>query len=174
MNKKKIFNIFVYILLISMLIYLVIDKHNLTNEVNVSNRNHQSLVEDLNKEIESKENTIKELNEIIKRKDTIIEKLPKLDALMLDNLKDKGIDDPIKIKKDLMNHPELIPYEGSLGGTMSFFSIEDIYVLTDKWIFAYFEDGHTLGYMLLRYEIINEKENDIKIKWKVLDSYIFE
>lgn len=182
MNKNKIANIVIYTILIFILLFLSIDRQSLIKEKDLSIKNYKSSVSDLNKEIKSKDSTIKELtkkiqdlNSEIEKKDEIIKSLPKLDEIMLDNLKDKGIDDPIKIKEDLMKRSELIPYEGSLGGTMSFFSTEHIYVFSDKWVLAYFEDGHTPGYILLRYEIIDERNNDTpKIKWKILDSYIFK
>jgi len=71
-----------------------------------------------------------------------------------------------KIIADLLKHPELIPYEPVLGGEMGFFK-ENTKVLSDRWVFAYFEDGHIYGYMLLGYSI----ENGI-IKWEVIDSYV--
>lgn len=73
------------------------------------------------------------------------------------------------IINDLMKHDELIPYEGVLGGKMNFYSEKDIFVLSDKWVLAYFEDGHIGGNMLLEYSI-----KDDKISWKVIDSYVFQ
>lgn len=67
---------------------------------------------------------------------------------------------------DLLQHPELIPYEPVLGGKMAFFK-ENTKVLSDRWVFAYFEDGHIYGHMLLDYTVANGK-----ITWKVIDSYI--
>lgn len=69
---------------------------------------------------------------------------------------------------DLLKHPELIPYKGVLGGTMIFFK-EGIQVLSDKWVYASFEDGHIGGYMLLGYS----SKNGI-ITWKVIDSYLYQ
>ncbi|MGI6451468.1 MAG: DUF4362 domain-containing protein [Desulfitobacteriia bacterium] len=71
------------------------------------------------------------------------------------------------IINDLMQHPELIPYDGVLGGTMGFYDPESIQVLSDRWVFAGFDDGHINGYMLLSYRI-----NDGKISWEVIDSYL--
>ncbi len=71
------------------------------------------------------------------------------------------------IINDLMKHPELIPYDGVLGGTMGFYDTEGIQVLSDRWVFAGFDDGHINGYMLLSY-----RNNDGKIYWEVIDSYL--
>lgn len=73
-----------------------------------------------------------------------------------------------EIIADLLNHNELIPYDGVLGGKMWFCSKENVYVLSDKWVYAYFDDGHINGYMLLRYSVSNGI-----ISWKVIDSYLF-
>lgn len=70
------------------------------------------------------------------------------------------------ILTDLLKHPELIPYEPVLGGKMAFYK-EESQVLSDKWVFAYFEDGHIFGHMLLAYTV----DNGV-IKWDVLDAYI--
>lgn len=71
------------------------------------------------------------------------------------------------IVADLKMHRELIPYKGVLGGTMGFYDNNDIHVLTDRWVFACFQDGHISGYMLLRYDIKNGN-----ISWEVIDSYL--
>lgn len=81
------------------------------------------------------------------------------------------IDNTPKLHKDIINdlrkHPELIPYDGVLGGTMGFYDPEGIHILSDRWVFAGFDDGHINGYMLLSYSI-----NDGKISWEVIDSYL--
>lgn len=71
------------------------------------------------------------------------------------------------IVADLLKHPELIPYEAVLGGVMSFYK-ETTDVLSDRWVFAYFEDGHINGNMLLEYSVKNGV-----ISWKVIDSYLY-
>ena len=70
------------------------------------------------------------------------------------------------LKADLLSHPELIPYSGVLGGTMNFYN-EDMTVIGDKWVMAYFEDGHIWWYALYTY---TGDENNIS--WILLDSYI--
>ncbi len=51
---------------------------------------------------------------------------------------------------------------------MNFYSESQIWILTEKWVLAYFEDGHNGGYLLLEYEVTK----DGKIKWKTVASYI--
>jgi hypothetical protein len=87
----------------------------------------------------------------------------------IEQMKRKGLKDPVKdIISDLRQHRELIPYKGSMGGTMNFYSESQIWILTKKWVLAYFEDGHNGGYLLLEYEVTK----DGKIKWKTVASYI--
>jgi len=92
-----------------------------------------------------------------------------LQSWEIEQMKKKGLKDPVKdIISDLRQHRELIPYKGTMGGTMNFYSEEQILVLTKKWVLAYFEDGHICGYLLLEYEVTK----DGKIEWKALASYI--
>ena len=69
-------------------------------------------------------------------------------------MKKAGLKDPLNdIISDLKRHRELIPYEGSMGGTMNFLGPSKMWILTKKWVLAYFEDGHNGGYLLLEYNI---------------------
>lgn len=78
--------------------------------------------------------------------------------------REKGLNDPARdIISDLTLHNELIPYKGVLGGTMRFYDRE-IYVLNNKWVFAYFEDGHYGGQMLLSYDV----SDSAGIKWTMI------
>ncbi|RPI73120.1 MAG: hypothetical protein EHM47_06755 [Ignavibacteriales bacterium] len=80
----------------------------------------------------------------------------------IERLKKKGLSNPVRdIITDLTEHTKLIPYEGVLGGTMRFYDRE-IRILNSKWVFAYFEDGHIAGEMLLEYNV----DNDGTINWK--------
>lgn len=86
----------------------------------------------------------------------------------IEAMKRAGLKDPLKdIISDLKRHKELIPYEGSMGGTMNFYGESKMWILTNKWVLAYFEDGHNGGYLLLGYEITKGE-----IHWKRLDSYL--
>ncbi len=60
---------------------------------------------------------------------------------------------------------ELTGLEGVLGGTMGFYTEENITVLNDRWVHAWFEDGHVGGEMLLLYTF----EEDGSISWTLLD-----
>ena len=105
----------------------------------------------------------------IQKRDEIINIQHNFDEATMLALKDKGFTGQLKdIVSDLKTHIELIPYKGILGGTMGFYGDNDIRVLSNRWVFAYFEDGHSQGYILLKYDINNES-----IAWKVIDSYLF-
>jgi len=83
-------------------------------------------------------------------------------------LQRRGLDDPVTaIREDLQNSSDLITQEGVLGGTMQFYE-DQIYVLTDRWVLAYFDDGHIAGYMWLEYSVSGEGD----IAWQVKDSYL--
>lgn len=91
---------------------------------------------------------------------------PFLDKQQVENLKKKGLSDPVNdIRKDLANEPELINMQAVHGGKMGFYFHEGIHILNEKWVFAWFEDGHNAGAVLLEYKI-NEDGN---IGWQVLD-----
>jgi hypothetical protein len=91
---------------------------------------------------------------------------PFLDQKQLENLVDKGLTDPVsEIRQDLVERSGLIDMESVHGGKMGFYFHDGIHILNEKWVFAYFEDGHIAGAMLLRYEI-NE---DGSLRWEVLD-----
>ena len=86
----------------------------------------------------------------------------------IEDFKKSGLEDPVHdIKADLMKHPELIPYEGVLGGRMGFYSENNIRIIHDR-VFASFDDGHIGGYMVLLYKV----SSGGKISWKVLYSYL--
>ncbi|MGI6554257.1 MAG: hypothetical protein ACOX2P_02430 [Bacillota bacterium] len=102
-------------------------------------------------------------------------KLQKTDGYTIKAIKE--VEDPINmelpfnslsenaIKEDLMARNDLIPFEPVVGGTMGFYSKEDIHLLEDNKVLAYFEDGHIGGKMTLKYEI-----NDGHIEWTVLEA----
>ena len=81
----------------------------------------------------------------------------------------KGLKDPANdIVSDLKQNGKLIPYQPSMGGTMNFYDQSKIWILTGKWVLAYFEDGHNGGYVLLEYEV----KAGGKIAWKIVTSYL--
>ncbi|HPN57965.1 MAG TPA: hypothetical protein PLU11_02290 [Chitinophagaceae bacterium] len=125
----------------------------------------------LNQLVSQKTNSLKILqnkidslrNESIELKEELNEWFTEIE---IDKLRAKGIQHPEQeITIDLLNKPNLIPYLGVLGGTMRF---GDIKLLGDRWVVAYFADGHIDGEMILRYTITK----DLKIKWTVIDHYL--
>jgi len=87
----------------------------------------------------------------------------------IERLQKKGLEDPVNdLVSDLQEHPELISHSGVLGGTMAFGFPEKIQVLTDRYVLAYFEDGHIAGWMLLEYQVARGG----LITWRVIDSYV--
>ena len=84
----------------------------------------------------------------------------------IQRLREKGLEDPVNnLRDDLMSHPELIPYEGVLGGTMGFFRSR-IALLSLRWVYAEFEDGHIGGRCLLEYDVAPGG----KITWSVIEA----
>jgi len=80
----------------------------------------------------------------------------------------KGLENPVQdLVDDLIKHPELIPEKGTLGGTMGFNFEDKIWILTNKWVLAYYEDGHKGGYVLLQYDVSSVG----KITWKKIASH---
>lgn len=79
-------------------------------------------------------------------------------------LPNREVPPPEVVVEELLQRPELIPYEGTLGGSMGFYSEENIHVLNDQWVFARFEDGHIQGSMLLEYSVGVGGE----LRWTVL------
>jgi hypothetical protein len=66
-----------------------------------------------------------------------------LEPYELDDLRRQGLEDPAaELRSSLMAHPELIPCNPVLGGTMGFYYPESIVLLASPWVFAGFSDGH--------------------------------
>ncbi|HOV68789.1 MAG TPA: hypothetical protein PLZ84_00520 [Clostridia bacterium] len=68
-----------------------------------------------------------------------------------------------QLKKDLLTHTELIPFEGVLGGTPIYFG-DTFRCLPGHHVFIYAEDGHICADMILSYEINKDKS----INWKLV------
>lgn len=112
---------------------------------------------------------ITDLKAQIKQGTELIKSFPTNNPEIINILRRQGFNGELKeIKDDLMKHSELIPYKGVLGGKMKFYNKENVFVISDKWVLAYFEDGHIGGNMLLSYSIKNER-----IFWKPIDSYLY-
>ncbi len=80
------------------------------------------------------------------------------------SLRRNGLHDPAEdLRRDLVAHPELIPYRSTEGG-FQFFP-EMAILLPNSWVCAYFEDGMVSGHLLLHYRVMPGG----KILWKRLD-----
>jgi hypothetical protein len=76
----------------------------------------------------------------------------------------RGLRDPvIELREDLLRRPDLIPFEGTMGGRMQFVPT-GIAVLSPEWIYARFEDGHVGGSCLLAFDVLPSGE----ISWRRL------
>jgi hypothetical protein len=85
------------------------------------------------------------------------------------HLQKDGLSNPEEdLIADLMQHKELIPYKGVMGGTMGFYSKKAIHILSSRWVLAAFEDGHIGGHMLLEYRV----DPGGKINWRVIEAYL--
>nr|MBN2276916.1 hypothetical protein [candidate division Zixibacteria bacterium] len=86
----------------------------------------------------------------------------------LEEYKRKGLDDPIgRIKRDLTEHQDIIPYQGTTGHAFRFHDIREIYVISPRLVFANITDNKVNGWMLLEYRV---GDNGM-ITWKVVKSY---
>jgi len=95
---------------------------------------------------------------------------PFLDKRQVEDLVRKGLANPVEdLRSDLISDPDLIGTSAVLGGQMGFYFRDGIHILNKRWVFAYFEDGHLAGAMLLRYDIDEEG----RIKWEVIDEIIY-
>ena len=93
---------------------------------------------------------------------------PFLDQRQIENLQKKGLANPVDdIRDDLAADPDLIRTSPVLGGRMGFYFRDGIHILNERWVFAYFEDGHVAGALLLRYELGPGGQ----ITWEVLDEH---
>jgi len=77
-----------------------------------------------------------------------------LDPAEVALLKARGLANPVAdLRADLLRRPDLIPFEGVMGGRMQFVPT-GIAVLSPEWVYARFEDGHVAGSCLLAFEIL--------------------
>ena len=82
-------------------------------------------------------------------------------------LRDLGLQDPVAdLKANLTSHPEIIPYEGVLGGRMSFYDKDAMVFLPGGYVYAPADDGHYEVHALLRYEV----SQGGAIRWRLIDA----
>ena len=85
----------------------------------------------------------------------------------LARLRDLGLQDPVAdLKADLTSHPEIIPYEGVLGGKMAFYDKDAMVFLPGGYVYAAGDDGHYEVHALLRYEV----SQGGAIRWRLVDT----
>lgn len=88
------------------------------------------------------------------------------DDIISEDVKQLGIPNPDSfVVADLLNRQELVPEQGILGGTMRFTNVK---LLGDRWAIAEMDDGHIMGYVLLKYQVLPGK----KLRWSIIDYYI--
>ena len=73
------------------------------------------------------------------------------------------------IKNDLIKHASLLKIEGVNGGKIAFNSPDKINILNEKWVMAYFDDGHIDGVAIFEYKV----ESNGEISWRVIDEYLY-
>lgn len=131
----------------------------INNDFSQAIKKYESKVEKLNKEKD-------ELTERFRKKEKSFQgnkNFIALDEHHINEMKEKGLSNPAQdIISDLQKHRELIPYKGILGGKAGFYDKNTIWVLTNKWVLAYFEDGHFGGYLLLEFLV----HHNGRITWK--------
>jgi hypothetical protein len=75
-------------------------------------------------------------------------------------------DDPEgALRSSLLARPDLIPWEGVLGGRMAIPGPESIWFVAPSWALAYVEDGHVAGYLLFRFRLRGSR-----IEWTPVDN----
>lgn len=131
-------------------------------------------VEKIDNQLEQEQTTADSLQGMVLPPDTM-ELVPPGGAAFVDELGVLSESDAQKLQQqglkspetDLMNdlnrkQGQLIPAEGSMGGSMA---IRDSRILNDRYALAYYEDGHSGGFLLLKYKV-----NNGNISWTVIDN----
>ncbi len=163
-NILKNILIFILLLVVALLAYLLVARQGVApGKVDNAEAEMAEIENRYIIKTDSLKNVIEEL--------AVQKRLPPfLDDHQIENLQKKGLTDPVSdLRNDLMDEPDLITREGVLGGTMGFYFSEGIHVLNERWVLAYFEDGHVGGAMLLRYEVLPGGE----VRWEVLDEWLY-
>ncbi|PKM49765.1 MAG: hypothetical protein CVV02_14240 [Firmicutes bacterium HGW-Firmicutes-7] len=127
MQKKHVIVLIILVVYSATMLLLLLNKnekvHSLNQRLQDNEVEYLEKIEQANSETSSlKSENIKlqeeNLELINKAKDLIT-----IDGASIEGLKYNGISDFNIISEDLLSHPELIPYEGILGGTMAFTEI---------------------------------------------------
>lgn len=122
----------------------------------------EKLIDNLRESVTNKDQDIVDLSIEQKKLMDEIAILEGPDSFSMYLLSEMGIDEYTIIEEDLYARgADVIDHEGVLGGTMYF---TEVRVLSDKWAFASFEDGHIMGRGLYEY-VVND---DGGLSWTVI------
>ena len=142
--------IIVFVILVSAVLFSNV--HNKNKLVDIQYREKELIAE------------IEYFKKLLTEKEQLLQCQPKLYNWEIEQLKKKGLKEPVKnIIDDLKNHRELIPYKG-----MIFYPESRIHILSPRWVYTSLDDGHICGQMLLKYKVSKKG----KISWEVVDSYL--
>lgn len=85
-----------------------------------------------------------------------------LSRWQIESLRGQGLQDPVRdLEASLRSRADLIPVAGTRGGRMQIFAVQILPNARQAW--AYYEDGHNGGTMLLQYDVRGGR-----IDWRVL------
>lgn len=108
------------------------------------------------------------LERLLARRDSLFRPVSGLTDWQISQLQRKGLENPARQLVDsLVDHPDLIPYDGVAGGTMAF-RPPTVQILSGRWMFAGFDDGHIAGHMLVEYSVAS----DGSLSWRAIDAYL--
>jgi hypothetical protein len=119
------------------------------NELKISLEKAQEKIVEMNEQLE-----------LVTSEKTTSESLDLGSKMVLEHLGFTGTTEDII--NELLLHPEIIPYEGILGGSV-YFSESESKVISHEWIFAPFSDGHFVGHSLVKYLIKDNKPTDFEV-----------
>ena len=125
-------------------------------------KEQETLIENLRESVTNKDQDIVDLSIEQKKLMDEIALLEGPDSFSEYLLSETGIDDYTIIEEDLYARgADVIEHDGVLGGTMYF---TEVRVLSDRWVYASFEDGHIMGRGLYEY-VVND---DGSFRWNVI------
>lgn len=161
-SGNKLLVYFLYILPLILTIIVIVFLLRKDDELTKLQARYDSAVKKYESENDELKKQLTDLNLLTRNTNQSLNENQTLSDWAIEKFKAKGLSDPVRdIISDLLKHPQLIPYEGILGGTMRFYENESR-ILNNKWVYAYFEDGHYSGYMLLEYDVTDNG----KISWE--------
>jgi len=139
----------------------------LSSEIIKLNQEKEALIKQVAQTAVDYDAKIAEINLAIDALESKLEVSFTLPDYVLDGLSKRGFKTPLALLQDLETHDELLPVEGVLGGSMKWWPEYSV-VLNEQYVFGYFEDGHILGYALLKYTF----DQDDNLKWQLVNTYM--